>query len=177
MTDKELINAYRKGDYKSFERFYLKNKDSLYSYIVLRVGQITADDIFQETMGKFVKAVFKYEITSPKTYLYTIAHNQICNLSKKNKTVQFADENYEEMIADENILADEVLINKIEKEKLETALAVLADKKPEFYDIVYMHLFDEFGFDEIASITNQNRNTVSARYCYGIKYLKEYYRG
>jgi len=177
MTDKELIDAYRKGNHNAFARFYDNCKDSLYSYIVIRVGTITADDIFQETLEKFVKAVFKYEITSPKSYLYTIAHNQICNLAKRNKTVQFADENYEEMIPDDQILADKALIHKMENEQLSTALAKLAANKPEFYDIVYMHLFDEFGFDEIAKITNQNRNTISARYCYGIKYLKEYYKG
>jgi len=37
MTDKELIDAYRKGNHNAFARFYDNCKDSLYSYIVIRV--------------------------------------------------------------------------------------------------------------------------------------------
>lgn len=175
MTDIKLIKKYKHGDAGAFEIFYQRYCDRLYSFIRQRTGESRAGDIFQNTFCKFIDVVVGKDLTNPKSYLFTIALNNIRNQGRDNSrnSISF----------DENFYTDEDIFSNGMIEKLETGvsehllskgLIKLQKKKPVFYNILNLHIFQEMTFDEISEIEKINRNTVSSRYVYAIKHLKKY---
>ena len=181
MTDKKLIDNYvMNSDASSFNEFFLKYKDKLYGFICSKTYPEFADDIFQESFKKFIDAVFVREVENPKSYLYMIALNVMKNRGrdKFKGSVSYQEEiNYEEM----NEIPVEISNFEIEfdketdLEKLKVALAKLSDQKPEFYNVLHLHVYSGFSFTDIAMIEEVSRNTITGRYMYAIKHLKKFY--
>ncbi|HQO09255.1 MAG TPA: sigma-70 family RNA polymerase sigma factor [Clostridiales bacterium] len=180
-SDKELLDMYvKRGDSLAFEKFFDRYKDKLYGFICGKTYPDFADDIFQETFRKFINALFEREIDKPKSYLFAIAMNVISSRvrDKFKDSISYAEEiDYEggrelpEDISDFETEFDK----KPNLEKLKTAMKKLSEKKNEFHTILHLHVYSGFSFSEIAEIKKLSRNTVTGRYLYAVKYLKQYY--
>ena len=85
--DTALMLRYADGDVAAFETLYRRHNDSLYRYLLRLSGhRSTAEDVFQETWGKIVKARSKYRPTAKfSTYLYRVAHNCFIDYLRRNK--------------------------------------------------------------------------------------------
>lgn len=181
MTDIELIKKYVKNkDNKAFETFFNRYKDKLYGFICCRTYPELADDIFQESFKKFINAVFEREINNPKSYLFMITMNVMKNRGREKfkDTISYEDEiNYD----NKNEYPQDIsnFETEFDKEtdllKLDKALKRLSEIKPEFYNILHLHIYSGFSFTDIAEIESLNRNTVTGRFMYAIKHLKKYY--
>ncbi|MBT3602238.1 MAG: sigma-70 family RNA polymerase sigma factor [Candidatus Latescibacteria bacterium] len=77
MTDAELIQKYQKGDTDAFETLLGRHKNALYTFLLRLTGAPDrADDLFQETFLRVLKALPKYrEEGTFHHWLFRIANN------------------------------------------------------------------------------------------------------
>ncbi|NKF49794.1 sigma-70 family RNA polymerase sigma factor [Shewanella sp. WXL01] len=70
---------YQAGNSSAFEQLYLKHKGALYRYFVRQLSdKQLAEDLYQDTWGKVIKAAASYQATAKfTTWLYKIAHNLV----------------------------------------------------------------------------------------------------
>ncbi len=167
MTDKELLAEYLNGNMNAFHTFYENYKDSLYTFLKNR-SEENAADLFQETFVRFIDAITKKEINKPKSYLFQIAMNLLRNRSRQAKIILL---NPEYDVPDQDPEEDDEF--PIQEEELKLSLLKLAKEKPEFYDVLHLHIFENMTFDQISDLKQQNRNTISSRYRYAIHYLRK----
>ena len=119
---------------------------------------------------KFVDAATDRDIAHPRAYLYRIGLNLVRGLGRRRPTVTL-DEAGE--LEDENAPAPDP-DRALREEQAQAALARLAAAKPDFYDVLHLHLFEEMTFDAISDVLERNRNTVSAQYRYALQYLRRH---
>ncbi|MGI2261151.1 sigma-70 family RNA polymerase sigma factor [Shewanella sp. GXUN23E] len=85
---------YAAGDAMAFEYLYRKHRGALYRYFVRQIGdRQLAEDLFQETWSRVIKAAPAYEATAKfTTWLYRIAHNLLVDHVRAVKPVdRFSD--------------------------------------------------------------------------------------
>lgn len=108
-VDQQLMSQYSQGDTSAFESLYQKHKGGLYRYFVRQIGDLQlAEDLYQETWGRVIKAASSYE-TSAKftTWLYRIAHNLLIDHVRAVKPVDLFSEAFtEEQDADSFLPSD-----------------------------------------------------------------------
>ncbi|MCD4796596.1 MAG: sigma-70 family RNA polymerase sigma factor, partial [Candidatus Cloacimonetes bacterium] len=155
------------GNLDAFHEFYERHKDSLYTFLRNR-GRERVDDLFQETFVRFIDALTKREINKPKSYLFQIAMNLLRNRSRQVKIILL---NPEYDVPDQETEEEDEF--PVKEEELKLSLLKLAKEKPEFYDVLHLHIFEKMTFDRISDLKQQNRNTISSRYRYAIHYLRK----
>ena len=181
MIDKELIDSYvTNSDNSAFEEFFGKYKDKLYGFICSKTYPELADDIFQESFKKFINVIFEREIENPKSYLFTIALNVMKNKGrdKFKDSLSYEDEiNYDgkSELSDDVSNFETEFDKEPDLEKLKLAMNKLSETKPEFHNVLHLHVYSGFSFTDIATIEDKSRNTITGQYLYAIKYLKRYY--
>lgn len=166
MNNKELIKQYSDGDLDAFHVFYEGCRKKFYTYVHYRFRE-KADDIYQNSFMIFLQEVQKKEIKYPLSYLYKIAMSLGIKEQKKKKDFIST-----EMI--DIVQENEEPVYPITEEELQQSLAWLAKEKPDFYDVLHLHLYEKITFDSISEITRENRNTITSRYRYALYYLKKY---
>jgi len=119
---------------------------------------------------KFADALSKREIEFPRSYLYMIGLNLVRNRGRQKPTVSL-DEVGD--LPDEDAPMPEI-DREVEQEKLQRAMERLAEKKPAFYDVLHLRIFEELSFDDVAELLKRNRNTVTAQYRYALGHMKGY---
>lgn len=88
--DSELVERLRRGEIKAFDQVYQKYASKLYafSYKYLKVSE-EAEELVQNTFLKLWENQKNLKKgTSFKSYLFTIAYNEICNLFRRKKYQQ-----------------------------------------------------------------------------------------
>lgn len=88
-VDQQLMFRYAQGDVSAFESLYQKHKGGLYRYFVRQIGDLQlAEDLYQETWGRVIKAAARYESNAKfTTWLYRIAHNLLIDHIRAVKPV------------------------------------------------------------------------------------------
>ena len=87
--DQTLMHQYAQGDHGAFELLYSKHKGPLYRYFVRQIDdQTLAEDLYQETWGRVIKAASSYQSQAKfTTWLYRIAHNLLIDHVRALKPV------------------------------------------------------------------------------------------
>jgi len=77
ISDEELMLDYRNGDEKAFDLLYQRYQKPLLNFIYrMTMNAIDAENLFQETFLRMVRARRRYEATALfKTWFYQIAFN------------------------------------------------------------------------------------------------------
>ncbi len=76
LTDDELYARYCRGDDDAFSRLYERYRGRVYRYFLRQVTPNLAQDLYQETWMKLIKAVASYEPRGTfAAYLFKLAHN------------------------------------------------------------------------------------------------------
>ena len=85
--DQALMLQYARGNTRAFELLYSKHKGPLYRYFVRQIyDQQLAEDLYQETWSRVIKAASKYQAKAKfTTWLYRIAHNIIIDHVRAKK--------------------------------------------------------------------------------------------
>jgi len=174
MTDESLAIEYTKGNNRAFDILLDRNQDSVYSFIRFMIKDPdVADDIFQDT---FVKAIIKLQENKycPTgkfgAWLMRIAHNLVIDYFRTNKKV--IDIDFDEPANVSKYCAD---MKDSYKEKDYVNSQVLQDVKklmnslPDVQrEVVYMRMYQNIPFKDIADITNCSINTALGRMRYAI---------
>lgn len=169
--DSALMLRYGDGDIAAFETLYRRYKDSLYRYLLrLSMHPVTAEDVFQETWGKIIKARASYRPTAKfSTFLYRVAHNCFIDYVRRNKRHDHAGNVDPDTRGGADNEPEEYAELYFAERRLRVALAQLPEEQRDVF-----LLFEEAGLstDEIAKITGVNRETAKSRLRYAVAKLK-----
>ena len=184
ISDAALMLRYKEGDVDAFNGLYQRYSD-LKGYMSFLVkSESLAEDIFQETWIRIIKASDRYKETATfKTYFFTIMHRLIADHFRKSSTKN------EQSIYDQQLTDSEsenedpfgnISMNPDETPEktvqlleclqyLKTALSSLPLEQRES---VLLKLETSMSYEEIGEVLDVGRETVKSRLRYALKKLK-----
>jgi len=171
LDDSALMLRYRDGDVAAFEALYRRHNDSLYRYLLrLCLNQSTADDLFQETWGKIVKARRNYRPTAKfSTFLFRVAHNCFIDYVRRNKRHTNEIDVDPDLSATGDESPEYLTERHLARRRLNACLAEIPDEQR---DVFLLHEEAGLSIDEIARVTSVNRETAKSRLRYAVRKLK-----
>jgi len=169
--DSTLLLRYRDGDVAAFEILYRRHNDALYRYLLrLCRHRENADDIFQEVWGKIIKSADRYRPTAKfSTFLYRIAHNCFIDHLRRNRRHLHAVDVDPDSQSDPGDPLDMIAERNLARERLELALRQLPDEQR---TVFLLHEESGLDLDEIALLTDCNRETAKSRLRYAVQKLR-----
>ena len=174
-SDIQLINAYLKGDEKSFEELYFRYRKILYGYLNNLTGnQSEADEVFSETWTRVIDKLPKYRDDGKfSAWLFRMAKNIFIDRIRRRHPERFV------AIDDENMIDlpdDSAFSPDRELGASDTGQAIIAaiNQLPQEQKEVFMLREQELSFKEIAEIQNCSLNTALSRMRYALQTLRNY---
>ena len=169
--DSALMLRYRDGDLAAFEVLYRRHNDAVFRYL-LRLCQhrATAEDVFQDVWGKIVKARDSYRPTAKfSTFLYRVAHNCFIDHIRRNKRHTQTATMEPDSQPDQADLPEVETERSLARRRLEAALQELPEEQRDVF-----LLSEEAGLslDQIAFVTDSNRETAKSRLRYAVNKLR-----
>ena len=169
--DSALMLRYCDGDVAAFEVLYRRHNDAVFRYLLrLCRHRDTAEDVFQDVWGKIVKARDSYRPTAKfTTFLYRVAHNCFIDHIRRNKRhTQTADVEPDTQPNPADLPEVETE-RSLARRRLEAALQELPEEQRDVF-----LLSEEAGLslDQIASVTDSNRETAKSRLRYAVNKLR-----
>jgi RNA polymerase sigma-70 factor, ECF subfamily len=152
-------------------KLYDHNSDSILSFILLMVKDYqVAEDLTHDT---FIKAYLHYESfrhhSSPKTWLFSIAHNiTVDYLRKRKPTIIFKEMLH--FISDDKQLPEEIIQIKEESQELYIALQKLKDT---YRKVIVLRKIKCFSIEDTAKILKWSESKVKSTLHRAIPALKK----
>lgn len=175
LSNEELAVAYIGGNNRAFDLLLSRTKDKLYQYIIAVVrDQQLADDIFQDT---FLKAITKMQDGSYSAngkfaaWILRIAHNCIMDVYRRrctDKTIDVGEDNNIANVVDTEHEVQNIEMEMVRNQNLKEATQLMNALPMTQREIVYMRLYQELSFKEIAESTGMSINTALGRMRYAI---------
>ncbi|QYK03228.1 sigma-70 family RNA polymerase sigma factor [Shewanella psychrotolerans] len=172
------MHQYRQGDHRAFEQLYLKHKGALYRYFLRQIGdQQLAEDLYQETWGRVIKAAAGYQSSAKfTTWLYRIAHNLLIDHVRALKPVESFTDDYGENVDAQSILPsdqdspDRLALDDIKAKILKQCIALLPHVQKEAFLLSVEMGFTAGAISEIADV---GLEATKSRIRYANRALKE----
>lgn len=169
--DSALMLRYRDGDLAAFEVLYRRHNDAVFRYLLrLCRHRATAEDVFQDVWGKIVKARDSYRPTAKfSTFLYRVAHNCFIDHIRRNKRHTQTATMEPDSQPDQADLPEVEAERSLARRRLEAALQELPEEQRDVF-----LLSEEAGLtlDQIAFVTDSNRETAKSRLRYAVNKLR-----
>jgi len=169
--DSALMLRYRDGDLAAFEVLYRRHNDAVFRYLLrLCRHRATAEDVFQDVWGKIVKARDSYRPTAKfSTFLYRVAHNCFIDHIRRNKRHTQTATMEPDSQPDQADLPEVEAERSLARRRLEAALRELPEEQRDVF-----LLSEEAGLtlDQIAFVTDSNRETAKSRLRYAVNKLR-----
>jgi len=182
-ADEVLLQAYRAGDMRAFERLVARHEKPVWNFLRRFVADAaTAEDLLQEVFLRVVKSADEWRGTAKfSTWLYTIARNLTVDQARRavhrNAASLDAERNVgsestttlHDRIASPDRRADEVASDRETKRRIDEAVAALpADQR----EVFLMREVMEMPFAEIAAAVGASEPTVKSRMRYALEKLR-----
>lgn len=180
--DQELIRFYLSGNERAFEVLLLRHKDRLYRFIYSKVRDAEmANDLFQDTFMKVIYTLKNGSYNEEGKFLpwvMRIAHNLIIDVFRKQKKMRFLSESRsatDDYSVFNRLTTEDLNILQITcKEELNTQVLQMVEVLPDLQkSIIYMRLFQDLSFKEIAEIEDISINTALGRMRYALINLRK----
>ena len=182
LEDQELVKLYIRGNEKAFEILVNRHKDRIYRFICSKIrDRDVALDYFQDTFIKVVTTMKSGSYNEEGKFLpwvMRIANNLIIDNYRKNKKVKLLSETRsgtdEYSIFNRLSTMDLSALEKQCKGELEGQMVELMNLLPEAQrSILYMRIFQELSFKEIAEEEGISINTALGRMRYALINLRK----
>jgi RNA polymerase sigma factor (sigma-70 family) len=176
-SDVELLRRYRQGDAKAFDALYARHRVPLFGFLMNHSGRHRqeVEEVFQETWLKVIRHGERFDDTQAfAPWLYRIARNCLTDRWRHLAAVESI-----HVVDDDAMLGagsdglrrpDRILESDNVRVHWERALAALPALQRE---AVLLKLEGGFSTDELAVITNADREAVKSRLRYGFAKLRE----
>jgi RNA polymerase sigma-70 factor (ECF subfamily) len=174
LSDKELVESYLNGNQSSFEILLNRHQSRVFAYIHMLVkDRQLADDIFQDTFIKVIRTLKGGTYNEEGKFIQwvmRIAHNLIIDHFRKAKRLPMADSAPDDFrIADRLGLSDKSIEEHIITEQIHEDIRKMIDFLPEEQrEVLYLRLYSEMSFKDIADMTNVSINTALGRMRYAL---------
>ena len=179
MTDEELALLYVDGDNRAFDELLARNQQKLFNYIMFMVhDQELANDVFQDTFVKIIVKLQEGSYTDSGKFSYwmvRIAHNIIMDMFRVHRNEPVIEPNAENDLS--NLKSSEVMELNCEMQMVNSQIMRdvrhMMDMLPAAQrEVVYMRMYQDLSFKEIADITGVSINTALGRMRYAILNLR-----
>ena len=179
MTDEELALKYVDGDNQAFDELLARNQQKLFDYIMFMVhDQEQANDIFQDTFVKIITKLQQGCYTDSGKFSYwmnRIAHNIIMDRYRTQRSERIVEPNAENDLS--NLGGQEVMVQNREMQMVHHQILKdvrhMMDSLPAAQrEVVYMRMYQDLSFKEIAEITGVSINTALGRMRYALLNLR-----
>ena len=175
ISDNELINGYRNGNYADFETLLARHQAKVYGYIFSVVkDKNVADDIFQDTFLKVVQTINSGMYKDENKFIHwvmRIAHNLIVDHFRrvsKLPTVNKNDFLLENLrVLDDNV--EKLVIKNQTRQDIRKLIKKLPDEQRR---VVILRHYGKYEFKDIAEKTGVSINTALGRMRYAIINLR-----
>lgn len=179
-TDDKLIDDYLAGEEAALPILINRYLKTIYNFCYRLTGNAQdAEDVAQETFVKTWRHLKKYRHGKNfRTWLFAIARNTAIDLLRKKKSLVFSDfstgDGEDEnpllnTLADENPLADELLIRHADTKLLDARIQQLP---PHYREILLLYYNHDITLDEISHILKKPLNTVKSQHRRGLMALR-----
>ena len=149
------------------ERLYDTHGPSLFRYAVMLLADpCAAEDAVQQVFCMLLQPGRINAVKEHAHYLRRAVRNQCYSTLRQRQArgSEVSDATLLEPLAAEPVAPDE-------RVALERAIRTLsADQR----EVVHLHVFEGFTFQEIADASNESINTVAGRYRYALKHLRNH---
>jgi RNA polymerase sigma-70 factor (ECF subfamily) len=171
LDDSALMLRYKDGDLAAFEVLYHRHNNALYRYLMrLSLNRDTADDLFQESWGKIISSRRSYRPTAKfSTFLFRVAHNCFIDHIRKNKRHRAETNIDPDLYANPGDEPDRTTEKYLACQRLDACLKQIP---PEQREVFLLYAEGGLSVDEIALVTDINRETAKSRLRYAASKLK-----
>jgi len=174
ISDQELVNNYLNGNHSSFEILINRHQGRVFSYILMLVkDRQLADDIFQDTFIKIIRTLKSGAYKEEGKFIQwamRIAHNLIIDHFRKSKRLPTIDSQFDDVSvvrqlnqADPSV--EELMITEQIHDDLRKMINFLPEEQRE---VLYLRLYSEMSFKDIAELTGVSINTALGRMRYAL---------
>ena len=183
-ADEVLLQAYRAGDVRAFERLVARHEKPVWNFIRRFVADAaTAEDLLQEVFLRVVKSADEWRGAAKfSTWLYTIARNLTVDQARRQVHRNAASLDAErsigsgestttlhDRIASTDRRADQIASDRETKRRIDEAVAALP---PDQREVFLMREVMEMPFAEIAAAVGASEPTVKSRMRYALEKLR-----
>jgi RNA polymerase sigma-70 factor (ECF subfamily) len=171
LEDSALMLRYRDGDVAAFESLYRRHKDAVYRYLLrLSQDEQVAEDVVQDAWSKIIRARNRYRPTARfSTYLFRVAHNCFIDYVRRNRRHAHGEELDAESTPAPGDAPETETERLLARERLEVALQQLPEEQR---DVFLLREEGGLSLDEIALVTDTNRETAKSRLRYAVGKLR-----
>ena len=177
-ADEALMCAYAEGDAAAFDQLYKRHKDALYRYMFRQLGnEATVAEQFQEVWSKVIAKRDTYQAHKNqakfKTWLYSIAHNQIVDFYRaQGRYTEWQEAQIIDEPALETFQYDEPEKHHSRAQIAARVKALIAALPPPQRDAFLLKEEAGLSLQEIADSTGVDRETVKSRLRYAVSKLR-----
>lgn len=171
LDDSALMLQFKDGDARAFEELYRRHNDALYRYF-LRLGgdAAAAEDLYQEAWSKIIRARSGYQPSAKfTTYLYHVARNCFIDYVRRNRRHRSGVDVDPDSQPGHEESPEAQTETSLARRRLEAALDQLPEEQR---DVFLLHEEAGLGLDDIAFVTDSNREATKSRLRYAVKKLK-----
>jgi len=160
VDDKELYKRFLNGEIEAFNELIIRYRTEVVYFIQKYVNDYhAAEDVSQEVFVYLLqhKEVYKFEY-SFKTYLYTIAKSRALNYLKKNKRVDFIEDNTDKIFAEIKDVEDEVFKN----DKSSMVRKTIKKLKKQYQLAIYLIDLNGLSYDDAGLVLGKSVPQIKA---------------
>lgn len=173
-SDKELVESYLNGNQSSFEILLNRHQSRVYAYIMMLVkDKQLADDIFQDAFIKVIRTLKSGSYNEEGKFIQwvmRIAHNLIIDHFRRSKRLPIAESGSDDFqLIDRMGYTDVSIEQKMVTDQIHDDLRTMIDYLPsEQKEVLYLRMYAEMSFKDIAEMTNVSINTALGRMRYAL---------
>lgn len=174
LSDKELVESYLKGNQSSFEILLNRHQSRVFAYIMMLVkDRQLADDIFQDAFIKVIRTLKSGTYNEEGKFIQwvmRIAHNLIIDHFRRSKRLPIAESGSDDFqLIDRMGYTDTSIEQKMVTDQIHEDLRKMIDYLPsEQREVLYLRMYAEMSFKDIAEMTNVSINTALGRMRYAL---------
>ena len=174
LSDRELVELYRKGSQESIEILIKRHRNKVYTYILMTVkNPALAEDLFQDTFIKVVRSLDagRYQENGRfLSWVIRIAHNLIIDyFRKQNQMNTYSNDDCENDMFNNQKFSDRTVEEEMVREQIYQDVPKLVHFLPEEQrEVVVLRHYAGLSFKEIADHTNVSINTALGRMRYAL---------
>jgi len=143
---------------------------TLFHYLLSQSNKVMAEDVLQTTWLKVINKNHQYNGgTSAKCWLFTIARNALIDELRKQQKWQYQE--LEDCHIKSVPLTEQVIAELANEQQL-TQFNFLIQRLPFHQREAFIFQQEGFSLKEIASLTNENQETIKSRLRYSKQYLR-----
>lgn len=183
LTDAELMELVKQGDYSAFDEIYNRYHKRIRNFLFsLTWDQDIAEDCLQEVFLGLFRVRDRFELRGKfSTYIFQIAKNRYlshCRRRKRHPDEASLDNEgskaFENLRASERVEPEAHLIEDYRRWKIRQAIESLPEKQKLVF--VMSHL-EGMKYDEISEILGVPLGTIKSRMSAAVRTLREKIRG